>query len=86
MEEDDDDDTLAWSGVAGLVLDSRQGNPGGERAGHAGAGDEEERAAADAVDEQGEDGSLDPVGDADDAVELVLELRVRDANVVQDLA
>ena len=85
MEEDHDDDAFPGTGGVGGILDGGEGDPGRERAAHARVGDEEEGPPADAVDEEGEHDGFDPVGSADDAVELVLEFGVGYADVRQDL-
>lgn len=86
MEEDHNNDTFASTSRASLILNCSQGNPHRKGAAHSSIAGKEEWSTSEAVNKKSEDTSFDPVGDADDPVQSVLELRVRDANLGQDLS
>ena len=84
MEENDGNNSLSRTWSSSLVLNSCQSNPCCERTAHAACRREEERSPANAIDEKGETDGFDPVRGADDSIESVLELWIRDANVGED--
>jgi len=86
VEEDDADHAPPDTGAASPLLLGSQGDPCCEGAGHAAARNEEQWTSAASIDEKREDRSFQPVRHADDSVELVLEVRIRDSNIRKNFA
>lgn len=86
MEEYHANDALSKVAVSSSVLHCCESNPNSEGADHSGVGCEEERATSNPVDHESEEDCFNPISRSDDAIESVLESRICNASVGQDLA